>query len=94
MFRSWKTLEESFRTIPGIKKQPMAEVRFDAVVEEGVRKLEVTRLVNESNWLVPWKDLAFKRWEKLNQIRNRAINSTNSTPALLLPQPSTQRPRE
>ena len=46
-----ETLEESFRTIPGIKKQPMAEARFDAVVAEGVRKVAVTyRLVNESNW--------------------------------------------
>ena len=51
VFRKWKVLEEAFQSIPGIKKNPIAEVQFDAVDEEGMRQVNVSyRLVNQSHW--------------------------------------------
>ena len=93
VFRQWKNLEAAFRSIPGIKKNPIAEARFDAVDVEGVRQVKVSyRLVNESAWTnvvilkrgmdwpqpgalspsrqpepVPWSQLGYSRWEKLNK---------------------------
>ena len=51
VFRHWKELEGSFRRFEGIKKKPIAEVRFDAVEVEAQRQVEVSyRLVNEESW--------------------------------------------
>ena len=53
VFRHWKELVGLFRRFDGIKKKPIAEVRFDAIEVEGQRQVEVSyRLVNEESWTV------------------------------------------